>query len=87
MPNWNLKLAPKAEKLLRWLPDKDLRLISRALDAMMIDPFSGDDIVRLQNERSEWRRRVGNYRIFFDVYTQIHIVDVVEIGRRTSKTY
>ena len=86
MPNWNLKLAPKAEKLLRRLPNKDVRLISRAFDGMMVDPFAGD-IVRLRNERSAWRRRVGNYRVFFDIYANLHIVDIVEIERRTSNTY
>lgn len=84
--NWILKIDPKAEKTLRQLPNKDLRLVSQALDAMTLDPFSGD-IVRLRNERSAWRRRVGNYRIFYDVYTNIKIVGVVEIQRRTSKTY
>lgn len=84
--NWILKIDPKAEKVLRWLKDKDRRLISQALDAMMADPFFGD-IVRLHNERSAWRRRVGNYRIFYDVYIDNKIVAVVEISRRTSKTY
>ncbi len=84
--NWNLKIAPKAEKLLRWLPEKDRKLISHAFDAMMVDPFSGD-IVRLHNERSTWRRRVGNYRIFFDVYPNLIVVEIVEIEHRSSKTY
>lgn len=58
-----------------------------ALDAMRTDPFSGD-IVRLHaGERAAWRRRVGSYRIFFDVYPDQLLVDVVEIHRRTSKTY
>ena len=86
MANWVIKIAPKARKVLEWLPNKDHRLISEAFDNMTADPFSGD-IVRLHSERSEWRRRVGNYRIFFDVETSVHIVDVVEIDRRTSNTY
>ena len=86
MPNWIVKTAKKAEKALDKFPTKDQLLILNTLDAMAVDPFSGD-IVRLKNERSAWRRRVGNYRIFYDVYTQIQIVDVVEIERRTSKTY
>jgi len=38
-------------------------------------------------ERSAWRRRVGSYRIFFDVYPDRQVVDVVDIDRRTSSTY
>ena len=86
MANWVIKIAPKARKILEWLPSKDHRLISEAFDGMTVNPFSGD-IVRLRNERSEWRRRVGNYRIFFDIYNSVHIVDIVEIERRISNTY
>jgi len=57
-----------------------------ALDSMRIDPFSGD-IARLRAERSAWRRRVGNYRIFFDVFPEQLLVHVIEINRRTSTTY
>jgi mRNA-degrading endonuclease RelE of RelBE toxin-antitoxin system len=39
------------------------------------------------DERAAWRRRVGNYRIFFDLYPDQLMVDVIEILRRTSKTY
>lgn len=86
MPNWTVRLARRAEKAFDRLPDKNQRLILQALDAMADDPFGGD-IIHLRNERSEWRRRVGNYRIFFDVYPSSSIVEVVEIERRTSKTY
>ncbi len=86
MPNWNVKISKKAEKQFNSFPAKDQRLILKILDAMAVYPFGGD-LVRLRNERSEWRRRVGNYRIFFDVYSQIKVVDVVGIERRTSNTY
>jgi mRNA-degrading endonuclease RelE of RelBE toxin-antitoxin system len=52
---------------------------------MQDNPFSGD-IVRLVSERSTWRR-AGAYRIFFDVYPEMHHIDVVDIARRTSTTY
>jgi len=53
---------------------------------MRTDPLSGK-IKRLIGERSAFRRRVGNYRIFFDVDLESFIVDIVEIVRRTSTTY
>ncbi|MBZ5538776.1 MAG: hypothetical protein LAO31_22755 [Acidobacteriia bacterium] len=53
---------------------------------MGTNPFMGD-IVRLKGEPKTWRRRVGNYRIFFDVDPIFRIVDIVEITRRTSTTY
>ena len=34
-----------------------------------------------------WRRRVGDWRIFFDVYPEQRLVDIVDIHRRTTTTY
>jgi len=51
---------------------------------MQVDPFSGD-IKRLQP--SGWRRRVGNYRIFYDLLTGEKRIVVTAIERRTSTTY
>ena len=56
------------------------------LDAMLSDPFGGD-IVRLKNQPAAWRRRVGSYRILFDIYPERRVVDIVDIARRTSTTY
>ena len=86
MPNWNVKISKKAEKQFDRFPARDQSLILKSLDAMAVYPFGGD-LVRLRNERSEWRRRVGNYRIFFDIYNQIKVIDIMEIERRTSSTY
>lgn len=53
---------------------------------MQDEPFSGD-LVRLHAQPAAWRRRVGSYRILFDVdYKQRHVV-VTAIVRRTSATY
>jgi mRNA-degrading endonuclease RelE of RelBE toxin-antitoxin system len=51
---------------------------------MQDDPFSGD-IKRLQP--SGWRRRVGNYRIFYDLLIEEKRIVVTAIERRTSTTY
>jgi len=61
-------------------------LLRAALVEMQQNPFSGD-IVRLTSERATWRRRVGSYRILFDVYPDRQHIDVVDIARRTSITY
>jgi mRNA-degrading endonuclease RelE of RelBE toxin-antitoxin system len=83
---WTLHIAKRAEKTLAKVPAKSRRLLLAALEEMQQNPFSGD-IVRLTSERSTWRRRVGAYRMFFDVYPEQRHIDVVEIARRTSTTY
>jgi mRNA-degrading endonuclease RelE of RelBE toxin-antitoxin system len=53
---------------------------------MATDPLSGD-VRPLSHERSAYRRRVGDWRIFFDVHNDVVAVSVVAIERRTSTTY
>lgn len=53
---------------------------------MELDPFAGD-IVRLHDQATAFRRRVGDWRLFFDVYRATRLVRVRYIERRTSTTY
>lgn len=68
------------------MPEKDRIKIKAALREMEADPFFGD-IKSLHNYATGWRRRVGNYRIFYDVYQDLSLVVISAIERRTSKTY
>ena len=83
---WNLRIAHRVERELARLPVRDRQRILVVLQSMRIDPFGGDTS-RLIAQRAAWRRRVGAYRIFFDVDIDGRQVDVVEITRRTSTTY
>ena len=84
--NWQLQIADRARKSLARLPARDRDRVMDTLDAMLSDPFGGD-IVRLKNQPAAWRRRVGSYRILFDIYPERRVVDIVDIARRTSTTY
>jgi mRNA-degrading endonuclease RelE of RelBE toxin-antitoxin system len=53
---------------------------------MATDPTVGD-VVRLTAARSSYRRRVGYWRIFFDLHRDRLLVSVVDIERRTTTTY
>lgn len=53
---------------------------------MVADPMAGD-VVRLTAARSSYRRRVGHWRIFFDIDRDQLRVSVVDIERRTTTTY
>jgi mRNA-degrading endonuclease RelE of RelBE toxin-antitoxin system len=68
------------------MPAVDRRRVLAALDAMEQDPFSGD-IVRLKAQPVAWRRRVGDWRILFDVDLEGRRVLVHDVLRRTSTTY
>ena len=63
---WTVTVAKPAQKQVANFPVKDQKRIGAAVSAMAIDPFAGD-ILKLQGEGNRWRRRVGNYRIFFSI--------------------
>jgi len=83
---WKLQIAGPAQKDFRKLPVNDQRRVKAALVAMQAEPFSGD-IQRLRGQPTAWRRRVGNYRIIYDLYTEQGLIVVSGILRRTSTTY
>jgi mRNA-degrading endonuclease RelE of RelBE toxin-antitoxin system len=58
----------------------------KALEEMSRNPFAGD-VVRLQNQPTAFRRRVGDWRIFFDLDSNQKVVAVPYIERRTTTTY
>jgi len=53
---------------------------------MELDPFGGD-IVRLHDQPAAFRRRVGEWRLLFDVYRATRLVRIRFIERRTTTTY
>ncbi len=83
---WDVRLARSAARSLDAAPAKDRRLLTAALQQMKDDPFSGD-VVRLKAQPTAWRRRVGSWRILFDVDPTNRVVGVADIERRTSTTY
>jgi mRNA-degrading endonuclease RelE of RelBE toxin-antitoxin system len=53
---------------------------------MEYDPFMSD-VVRPTAQHTAYRRRVGDWRIFFDVDPHAHTVSVRAIERRGTTTY
>ncbi|MCU1276253.1 MAG: type toxin-antitoxin system RelE/ParE family toxin [Bryobacterales bacterium] len=82
--HWTLLVAKPAKKDLEKIPDRDQVRIEHALESLQRDPFSGD-IKCLRP--SGWRRRVGNYRVFYDLLIEERVIVVTAIKRRTSTTY
>lgn len=80
---WRVNVGANAQKAVDGFPRKDQDRILAALDALAADPFSGD-IRKLGVD--EYRRRVGNYRIRYTIFTQLRFIEVTAILRRTSTT-
>lgn len=84
--NWHVEVASSVPKILKRIPRKDAERIEVAIETFSEDPFVGD-IIKLGGEENSWRRRVGSYRIFFEVFHDERTVLIQDIRRRGSKTY
>ncbi len=84
---WQVVVTRPAERAFRKMPKKDAARVAEALRRMAENPFDGD-IVALQGpHKGAFRRRLGHWRLFFDVQTVEKRVIVLNIRRRTSQTY
>jgi mRNA-degrading endonuclease RelE of RelBE toxin-antitoxin system len=82
---WTVVLAGPARKSLKRIPAGDKSRILSALAEMQEHPFQGD--IRKLQGLPGFRRRVGNWRILFEVLPEVKRVVVAAIERRTSTTY
>ncbi|MGB8583373.1 MAG: type II toxin-antitoxin system RelE/ParE family toxin [Candidatus Sulfotelmatobacter sp.] len=82
---WTVVLAGPARKSLKRIPASDKTRILTALAEMQQDPFGGD--IRKLQGLPGFRRRVGSWRVLFEVILERRQVVIAAIERRTSTTY
>ncbi len=76
-----MKVKSAALKYIKKLPKPDRQRIDVAVLSLAEDPHPhGSE--RLTNGVAQWRVRVGDWRILYDVYEDVLVVDVVRVGAR-----
>jgi mRNA-degrading endonuclease RelE of RelBE toxin-antitoxin system len=83
---WDLAITKPAERDLKALARRDLTRIDLAFEAMRLNPYSGD-IKFLKGTSGVLRRRVGPWRVLFEVDQLKRIVIILGVKRRTTTTY
>ena len=83
---WLIRISDSARKNTKNFPKSDQKRILDALDVLSRDPFVLD-ITKLKDRQHNWRVRVGNYRIFLELFQKEKAVFVYNIKRRTTATY
>ena len=83
--SWQIHIPDRVRKRIKKFPANDRGRIIIALREFELNPWNGD-IVKL-DEKSIWRRRVGNYLIIYCININAKLVEIKEIQRRTSSTY
>ena len=86
--NWVCEFSDEAAQDLRGLPKAIQKRVARVVARMAVDPFEGN-VKALKGE--EWkgvfRRRIGDYRLFFTADHTKKIVVVQQISIRSDKIY
>ncbi|MBB1127058.1 type II toxin-antitoxin system RelE family toxin [Thiospirillum jenense] len=78
MANYPLRFQSRAEKDLAGLPRKDQIHIIKGITALQNNLFG--DIKKLKSTHPEYRLRVGDYRILFEIVDSIIIIH--RVGHR-----
>lgn len=83
--NWQIKIRDIVYKQLAKFPRKDRERILKEIEDLPKNPFAGD-IQKMEGEDNVWRRRVGAYRIRYEIITSEKVIYVFRAERRTSHT-
>ena len=83
---WGLVITSPAKRGLRRASRSDRERINEAFSAMCTEPFSGDTKL-LRGTDGAYRRRVGDWRIFFELDEPRKLVVILAVKRRASNTY
>jgi mRNA interferase RelE/StbE len=84
--NWGLILSNQASRTIRRAPRNDREQIRGALRLLADDPHSGD-IKLLKGANGTFRRRVGDWRVLYQLDSARNLIVVTAIKRRGSNTY
>jgi len=84
--NWVLQVDESVHKFLSRIPKKDAQRLFRVLSDLPKNPFFGD-IQKMRGEENVWRRRIGTYRIQYELIPNKKVIHVFIVERRTSSTY
>lgn len=76
---WHVIIAPVAKKRILKIPNPDQERIISAIDELH-SGLNGD--IKPLSGRSEWRLRVGNWRILLDIDIAKRLVVVLFVGSR-----
>ena len=84
--DWELKIDKIVRKQLKRIPKKERERLFRVVQELVINPYDGD-IEKMEGEKDVWRRRIGSYRIKYELNIAQKFIHVFEIVRRTSNAY
>lgn len=83
---WGLIISNRARRATRDIPREAAEQIDAAFQEMRVDPYGGD-VKFLKGTNRVLRRRVGAWRIMYEVLTDQQLIVIEDVERRGSHTY
>lgn len=84
--SWRVVVTSAAEKQLYRIRAEDRERLDLVIRRIEENPFDGD-VIKLGGEENHWRRRIGSYRLMYNILYEERIIVIYDIRRRTSSTY
>lgn len=81
MASYRIEYAKGVDKDLRSIPIKIANRIAKAIDKLALEPQPSAS-VKLVGFESEYRIRVSDYRVIYQIHDSVLIVLVIEVGHR-----
>lgn len=84
--SWKIETAKRVRKEIKRIPKKDAMRLFIVFGHLEKNPYYGG-IEKIEGEENLWRRRVGNYRIIYEIFAKEKLINVLDLRRRTTATY
>ncbi len=82
---YEVKFTKGARKMFKKLSQELQDRIQPKIDELAIEPRP-NGVKKLQDEENSYRIRVGDYRVIYDIFDDVLVVKIVDVGHR-SKIY
>ena len=83
---WVVYIHPQARKEFEALPKKNRRAVDEGIQELRVTPYNVH-VKKLVNGDGQFRVRVGEYRVFFEIEKKERAVYILQVKRRGSTTY
>ena len=81
MASFRIEWRRSTKKDLRKLPPKEVARIVEAVDALSSEPFPFG-VEKLKGSEHSYRIRVGDYRVVYEVFADLKLVEIERVKNR-----
>ena len=81
--SYTIEILKGALKQIKKLPSEVQERIQLKIDDLATEPRP-NGVKKLKGKENTYRIRVGDYRVIYDIFDDILVVSVVEVGHRSQ---